>query len=150
MKNKKIRIEAVKEVLLTEQVSSQDEMLQLLSEKGFDITQATLSRDLKMLRVFKTQTDTGEYIYKLPDNNVKKLPADGFFAKSFLSLHFSGNIAVLKTRSGYASGVAAEIDEKMPAETLGTVAGDDTIIVVMRENVSQEQFKSRLASFLPM
>ena len=130
----------------------------MLAEHGYQVTQATLSRDLKMLKTTKVPTDRGTYMYILPDNNVlkDKMLAHGAtemnanFSSGFVSLRLSGNMAVIKTRNGYAAGLAYDIDMSSRPEILGTIPGADTIFVVLREDVSHEQALEMFSKLLPL
>ena len=104
------------------------------------MTQATLSRDLKQLKVAKAASMNGNYVYVLPNNTMYKRMTDPQNASEmlrhngFISIEFSHNIAVIKTRPGYASSLAYDIDMHNFHEIIGTIAGDDTIMLVVREN----------------
>ena len=157
MKNKKSRLQQIVELINNNCIGSQEELSKMLSTKGFMVTQATLSRDLKMLRITKVATDTGEYMYIIPDsNNIQdKLLQSGQMIQknhsaSFVSINFSHNIAVIKTRNGYASGLAYDIDMSKTPEILGTIAGADTVFAILREDVTHEQALQVFAKFLPI
>lgn len=143
MKNKRERLGIISEVLRLHVIGSQDELLDQLREKGFDITQATLSRDLKALKVAKTPLSNGTYKYVLPPQ-IKPI-SDELTSLNFtshgavLSLDFSGSLAVVKTKPGYASPIAWDIDNRATDEVLGTIAGDDTVLLIPREGVSREE-----------
>lgn len=148
MKNKRNRLQVITEILRTSVVSSQEELLKLLSEKNCEITQATLSRDLKLLKVAKTPLSNGAYKYILPAYN-KPFRNEGTFNLlvahgAILSLEFSGQLAVIKTKPGYASAIAWDIDNKANEQVLGTIAGDDTILVIPREGVRREDILEML------
>lgn len=157
MKNKKNRLKAIVELVRTNRVGSQDELAKLLAERGHVVTQATLSRDLKQLRVTKMAAGVGGYMYVLSDSEVarnaiftqerKAARAAGY--SGFISIGYSGNMAVIKTRNGYAAGMAYDIDMRKMPEILGTIAGADTIFALLREGVDVEQAKKLFASFLP-
>ena len=132
MKNKKERLVAIREVIIQNKIGSQDELLIQLVEKGFDLTQATLSRDLKQLQIAKVASNDGGYVYILPEMGgiskvVNSRPVNnmGFAASGFISVEFSGQLAVIRTRPGYASSIAYDIDVNAPHEHLGTIAGDE-------------------------
>lgn len=120
------------------------------------MTQATLSRDLKMLRTTKVPTDRGTYMYVLPESDSLKdkilsfgqAPPRANYQSGFLSLHFSGNLIVIKTRIGYAAGLAYDIDMRNMDEILGTIPGSDTILVVMREDVVRQRAAEIFAGIL--
>ena len=157
MKNKKSRLQQIVELINNNCIGSQEELSKILSTKGFMVTQATLSRDLKMLRITKVATDTGGYMYIIPDsNNIQdKLLQSGQMIQknhsaSFVSINFSHNIAVIKTRNGYASGLAYDIDMSKTPEILGTIAGADTVFAILREDVTHEQALQVFAKFLPI
>lgn len=139
MKNKTERLKLIRQFCMDNHVSSQDDLLNMLKESGFDLTQATLSRDLKRLKISKTLTPQGEYRYVVPISSLqtKTTPQPQIIGVN--SLEFSGQLAVIKTKSGYASGIAAEIDRDTTGAILGTIAGDDTILVIPREGFSREE-----------
>jgi len=149
LKNKIKRFAAIKEIISTNTVSCQEDLLQLLDERGFQLTQATLSRDLKQMKVAKTPDVSGEYIYKLPNELKSSEEHNIYLANSLTTIDFSGNNVVLHTRSGYASSLAYEIDERIPSVIIGTVAGEDTIIGVIKEGLTKKEVFDALASFIP-
>lgn len=130
----------------------------MLSERGIDVTQATLSRDLKSLKITKVANDFGNYMYIIPDANElqdsllrkdpKQLSANAKIG--FVSIEFSGNFAVIKTRNGYAAGLAYDIDMTHSQEVLGTIAGADTVFAIMREGVTHEQALKFFSRFIPI
>ena len=143
MKNKKERLSVISEILRFQVMGSQEELLDLLREKGYDVTQATLSRDLKVMRVDKTPLSNGEYKYVLPPQ-IKPI-SDELSSLNFtshgavLSLDFSGHLALVKTKPGYASAIAWDIDSRASNEVLGTIAGDDTVLLIPRDGVTREE-----------
>lgn len=146
------------DLIRNECISSQEELAARLAKEGFNVTQATLSRDLKMLKTTKVPTDRGTYMYILPDSNSlkDKLLAKGAanltpnFTSGFISIAFSGNMAVIKTRNGYAAGLAYDIDMSKSPEILGTIPGSDTIFAVLRDDVSHSQAYEVFAKLLPL
>ncbi|MCQ2193273.1 MAG: hypothetical protein MJZ23_10530 [Paludibacteraceae bacterium] len=149
MKNKIKRFAAIKEIISSTTVSCQEDLLRLLSERGFNLTQATLSRDLKQMKVAKTPDVSGEYIYKLPAELKSNDDHNAFLANSLTTIDFSGNNVVLHTRSGYASSLAYEIDERIPNVIIGTVAGEDTIIGVIKEGLNKNDVFEALSTIIP-
>lgn len=141
MKTKNRRLEAIKMIISSKEMGNQEEVLNELHREGFKLTQATLSRDMKQLKVAKAASMNGKYVYVLPNETMyrrsrKPLSAGEMLTNpGFLSINFSGNIGVIKTRPGYASSIAYNIDNSAIPEILGTIAGDDTIIIVLREGV---------------
>ncbi len=142
MKNKRSRLQVITEILRSTVVGSQEELLQILNDRDMNITQATLSRDLKLLKVSKTPLANGTYKYVLPAITKTVTPQgslNSFTAHgAVLSIEFSGHLAVVKTKPGYASAIAWDIDNKGSLEILGTIAGDDTILIIPREGVTRE------------
>ena len=117
MKKKANRLDAIKMIISSKEVGSQEELLQELGQEGFELTQATLSRDLKQLKVAKAASMNGKYVYVLPNDIMYKRVGDQSASEmlmnnGFISLQFSGNIAVIKTRPGYASSMAYDIDNR--------------------------------------
>ncbi|MDR0989234.1 MAG: arginine repressor [Prevotellaceae bacterium] len=154
MKPKKQRLEAIKMIVSGREISSQGELLDELMRQGFASTQATLSRDLKELKVAKASNIQGRYVYVLPNNIMYKRTneldlREMLLTSGFMSLHFSGNLAVIRTRPGYASSIAYDIDKHEIADILGTIAGDDTILIVLSEGASQERVHSFLSHLIP-
>lgn len=155
MKDKVNRLEAIKSIVSANRVGGQEELLQRLHEQGFDLTQATLSRDLKQLQIVKVSLPAGGYQYILPElaglARRPKISRGGALAASngFLSIAFSGNMAVIKTRPGYAGSTATDIDAHTLPELLGTLAGDDTVLLILREGVSREQAIEALRVIIP-
>lgn len=148
MKNKIDRLYIIKEVVTKQSIGNQDELLKILKNKGFELTQATLSRDLKRLKITKIPNDMGEYRYTLPTSSYAANKHNETRIIGSNSLEFSGQLAVLKTRSGYAGGIAAEIDENASEAILGTIAGDDTILIIPREGFSREEITQILSSVI--
>lgn len=139
MKSKKNRLEAIKLLLSSKELSTQEELLQELRTEGFITTQATLSRDLKRLKVAKATNLNGDYVYVLPNETMYKRvhtplkTSEMMGVQGFVSINFSGNVGVIRTRPGYASSIAYNIDNSEIQEILGTIAGDDTIFIVVRD-----------------
>lgn len=158
MKNRKQRVELMVDLIKNRCIGSQEELAELLAEAGFNVTQATLSRDLKMLKTTKVPTDRGGYMYILPDSNTLKdrllaqgqISMNANYQSGFISLTFSRNIAVIKTRNGYAAGLAYDIDMSHSPEILGTIPGSDTIIAILREDVSHDKARAIFSKMLPL
>lgn len=155
MKNKNTRLEVMKMIISSQEISSQEELRQEMDKAGFSLTQATMSRDLKLLKVAKTINGNGRYVYALPEQqSYRKLSEDQFTAAALhrqgaLSVKFSGNMAVIHTLPGHAGAIAYDIDNKQFKEILGTIAGDDTIFVVMAENTDRNVLLERLSQVVP-
>ncbi len=151
MKVKAQRLAAIKNIINSQKVSSQEELLTLLDKDGFLTTQATLSRDLKFLKVAKVPHSDLGYIYELPQSNSKPVETvqEDFPLSGVETIDFTGNLAVIKTRPGFANSIASVIDSQDPYEILGTIAGDDTILLINREGVSKGHILEVLSLFIP-
>ncbi|WP_321479060.1 arginine repressor [uncultured Bacteroides sp.] len=154
MKKKANRLDAIKMIISSKEVGSQEELLQELSREKFKLTQATLSRDLKQLKVAKAASMNGKYVYVLPNDTMYKRatdqsPSEMLMNSGFVSLQFSGNIAIIKTRPGYASSMAYDIDNREFGDILGTIAGDDTIMLVLREGAEKTLVRNFLSLIIP-
>ncbi len=151
MKKKSDRLQTIKRIITTKNIGSQEELLRELSIEGFQLTQATLSRDLKQMQIAKVANKEGGYSYILSQGasaSLTKKRASGEMVSCLLdgvsSIEFTGAMAVLKTRPGHAGSIAYEIDNSSIYEILGTIAGDDTILLVMREGTSRDVVLERL------
>lgn len=155
MKLKSDRIETLKMLISSNEMGSQEEVLEALSKEGYQVTQATLSRDFKQLKVAKAASMNGKYVYVLPNETMYKRVASPRSASEMLripgyrSITFSDNMGVIRTRPGYASAIAYNIDNSNIDDILGTIAGDDTIFIVLREGVTKEQLMADLGGIIP-
>jgi len=149
------RIQMIKTIISEQIISSQDDLQIRLLELGCDVTQATLSRDLKSLQVMKVSDVKSGYIYRLADIGPVNQPRNSetsrldFLADGVVGIEFSANLGVIRTLPGYANSVAIMIDKANPFEILGTVAGDDTILLIMREGVGRNDLIQALKSIMP-
>ena len=137
------------------ELGSQEEVLQALEKDGFKLTQATLSRDLKQLKVAKAASMNGKYVYVLPNETMYKRISkprsaqEMLMTPGFISINFSGNMGVIKTRPGYASSIAYNIDDNDIPGIMGTIAGDDTIFIVIKEGTAYEDVIDGLGVVIP-
>lgn len=144
---KKKRLSVIENIVRSEVIRSQDDLQKSLMDRGFEVTQATLSRDIRELKIVKTHDSEGRYVYILPDMTMQEPRLPTVLLDESV-VEFSGNLAVIKTRPGYAMGLASDIDDNAPVEILATIAGDDTILVIPREGYTRAQVKDALARFL--
>ena len=127
-----------------------------LRRAGYDSAQATLSRDLKLLGVVKAQNENGRYVYMLPDKKAYRNVSNNHMTVTAmnrlgaLGVRFSGNMAVVKTLPGHASHVAYDIDHAELEFVVGTIAGDDTVFIVMEEGSDRAEALDALGQILPM
>ena len=138
----KIRQQAILDIIQSGPVYSQEELARRLREAGISSTQATLSRDLNSLKISKIPGEG----YVVPVKN--HLPSTDL-SSGVLRIQFSGQMAVLKTRPGMASAVAALIDTQVISPIIGTLAGDDTILLIGRVDATQAEILDALVPFFP-
>lgn len=150
MGNRTERLLVIKELITSKNISSQEELLKLLEDKGLNYTQATLSRDLKFLKVNKISHNEKGYIYQLPDQHlISNEIAESYAAKGFTSIQFANHLGIIKTIPGYASSIASLIDKSNPFEIAGTIAGDDTILIIPHDSVSESDVINALVMIIP-
>lgn len=156
MKNRDRRLAVIADILKNQEISNQEELLRQLVPRGFVITQATLSRDLKHLKTTKIATEHDGYRYVIAEPIDLSLDAAGERSDtgrrglhpSVHSLAVAGNTLVLKTRNGYASGVAYDLDLLGSPLILGTIAGGDTVFAILNEESSRVDLYELLSSFV--
>lgn len=157
MRSRISRLSAIVDILSHNNISCQEELLKQLAVRGYIVTQATLSRDLKKLRTTKVANDLGGYRYVVSGTEVDN---DADFERSHstlqsslhpaaLSVAISGNIMVIKTRNGYASGIAYDLDMLRSPLILGTIPGADTVFAVIAEDATRHDLYELLSTFLP-
>lgn len=132
---KVLRQRKIKEIIENENISTQEELASALKKAGFNVTQATVSRDIKELRLIKIAREDNLYVYGLPKeqeivHNEERLRL--MMQEFVLNINFSENIVVIKTYPGNAHGVASLIDGSKWQGVIGTLAGDDTILLVIK------------------
>ncbi len=143
------RLEAIRDLLRREKIHSQGDLEARLKGRGFRVTQATLSRDLRRLGVARHPDLSGGSVYGLPDDRRLGEHAVHSALTAFVGMAFSGNLGVVKTLPGYAASVAAAFDGAGVEGLLGTLAGDDTILVVASEGTSRTALKRAIVKRLP-
>lgn len=143
---KTTRQEKIIEIIKKYEVETQDDLIAYLGREGFNVTQATISRDIRELKLSKVSTARGTYRYvqarRHPvESNVR---FNNALIESILNVDYAGNIIVLKTLPGLASAVATGIDSIHLPEILGCIAGDDTIMVVTRDSECASEISDKL------
>ena len=139
-------------IVSSQEVGKQEDLLRELEAAGFPSTQATLSRDLRQLRISKSLNEQGQYIYMLPEQRRYRRVSDTHMTVEHLNrlgaldVRFSGNIAVMHTPPGHASHVAYDIDNANLPSVLGTIAGDDTIMIVLTEEADRKEVLAQIGS----
>ena len=137
------RQEKILEIIAEKPIETQEQLLEALKEAGMHVTQATISRDMKELHLIKEQTGRGSYhyvasVHKATFHNAGKLRT--IFRESVSSFDCAQNIVVLKTTPGLASAACAALDHMNISVLVGSLAGDDTVLLIMRDNESALHF----------
>lgn len=149
MKNK--RQSKILEIISTTNVETQEQLLKLLQDAGFTSTQATISRDIKELHIIKELTSLGTYRYttaarEVPTTFSSRL--NTIFRESVNTFDYAQNIIVMHTLPGLAGAAASALDSMKLSVILGTIAGDDTVFIVMRDNNAAAAFCGEIRSLL--
>lgn len=153
MKARIHRLKLIERLIGEKHISSQEQLQGYLEHEGYKVTQATLSRDLRTLQVWRTVDKFGAFRYMLPNEGIIQ---NSYFNESqvdvergCLSLDFSGTIAVFRSPEGFASSLGVAIEHLGFDEILGVVAGFDTVFVALRIGVSREDFLKSLKEKVP-
>ena len=149
MNTKAQRLSIIRKIIRTEFISSQEELITRLHQHGVQITQSTLSRDLKFMHIAKVPHKEKGYIYVLPNNAHSDLDVSTNVSDNILDIAFSGNMCVITTKPGYASAISVPIDSRVIPEILGTIAGDNTILLILREGFQMDSLMEQLYSIFP-
>lgn len=152
VKDRSLRLKAIKKIIKANRIQSQENLLTRLQGEGFTVTQATLSRDLKLLKVGKVSEGMSGYYYTMPSEEEQRETERNYvqdFLRGYVSIDFSGNLGVIRTLTGHADSVAIALDSLGLDEVLGTIAGDDTVLIVLRAGVSEEALLKRLRARFP-
>ncbi|ALN76489.1 MULTISPECIES: transcriptional regulator AhrC/ArgR [Staphylococcus] len=150
MPKKSVRHIKIREIISNEQIETQDELVKRLNDYEMNVTQATVSRDIKELQLIKVPAPTGQYIYSLPnDRRYHPLEKLGrYLMDSFVKIDGTDNLLVLKTLPGNAQSIGAILDQIDWEEVLGTICGDDTCLIICRTHADAEEIKSRIFNML--
>lgn len=143
MKNQ--RHKAILEIINEQPVATQETLMMLLAERGIHTAQATLSRDIQQLSLVKQRDENGVYRYALPPTAVAE---KSLFEEAVLSVDYAMNTIVLKCRTGMAQGTCAAIDSVNHEGVVGTIAGDDTIFILVRSEADARKLSKKFRSEL--
>jgi len=153
VKERLTRLKAIRKLIKTYRIESQETLLGHLQKEGFLVTQATLSRDLKLLKVGKISDGHNGYVYSLPGDDDRQETERTFvqdFLRGYISIDWSMNMVVIKTYSGHSDSVALAVDNLALDEVLGTIAGrDNTVFVCLRDGVTGEDFMTQMKEKIP-
>lgn len=142
--SKRARHGQILEMIKHHRVSSQEVLRELLQGEGIDVTQATLSRDIREMRLVKVPDADGASHYSLPEEWESTPPLEALLPTLFLSAEGVGNFLVVRTLKGGAQAIALGIDWEEWPEVMGTLAGDDTILIIFRETEAVAAVRARL------
>ncbi len=153
MKERLERLKVVRTLIKTHRIDSQDSLLQLLSEAGYSVTQATLSRDLKYLKVGKVADGQTGYYYTVPSEEERKESEKHYiqdFLRGYVSVDWNESVVVVRTFSGHSDSVALAIDNMGMDDVLGTISGRDNVVfIAMKKGLTGEDFVRALKSKIP-
>ena len=152
MRERAERLKAVRRIIKENRITSQEMLLNHLKDQGYSVTQATLSRDLKLLKVGKISEGSNGYYYTLPTEEELRESEHNYvmdLRRGFISIEFSQNLAIIRTITGHADTVGIALDNLGLDTVLGTVAGDDTVLVVLREGTTADHFLDQLNERIP-
>ncbi len=127
------------------EVDTQETLQKYLQDNGFNVTQATVSRDIKELQLVKKMFEDGIYKYALPDTNK---PKRGIIADIVSTVDYAMNTVVVKCHTGMAQAACAEIDSMSFSEIIGTLAGDDTIFILLKNESEAINFVNKLRNMI--
>ncbi|MGM0370520.1 MAG: arginine repressor [Bacillota bacterium] len=140
----------IMELIQERDIQTQQELAVILRQEGIEVTQATVSRDVKQLGLIKVPNESGGYKYSLPPRHKEKVNANSrmkrMFQDSVVELDFSENLIVVNTLPGTAQGVAALLDNSDWQHVIGTIAGDDTILLVIKPQEKVTEVMKQLKS----
>ena len=139
------------EIISNANVETQEQLLQALTDQGFSSTQATISRDIKELRIVKELTSLGTYRYCVPEKDAPPALSDrlnNIFRECVISVDYAENLVVIHTLPGMANAAASALDAMCSGAVLGTLAGDDTVVIVMREGHAAAAFSGEIKAVI--
>ncbi|MDE7121495.1 MAG: arginine repressor [Oscillospiraceae bacterium] len=140
------RQETILKLIRTKAIGNQKELQTALAESGFPVAQATISRDIRILGLIKKADDSRQYCYREPEKeNVTENPAALLLADNVLQIDSAGNVLVIRCNAGTAQAVCTRIDGMQLSHVVGTLAGDDTIFVLVRTPEQAQTLAAELA-----
>lgn len=148
---KNVRQSEILNIVQTKDIDTQEQLLEELRARGFTTTQATISRDIKELRLVKELTGSGGYRYALSERKTgtaSDARLRNIFKEGVVSVDVAQNIVVVRTMPGLASAACSALDAMEIEGMVGSLAGDDTGILIMRDNVLAQQFNGEVHKLL--
>ena len=143
---KSIRHKKILEIINSKDIETQEELAEELKASGFDVTQATVSRDIKNLKLAKVLAPNGKYKYVTVEKDIKDFSGKlvNIFSNTVLNAECVDNFVVIKTISGAAGGAAEALDILNPVEIAGTIAGDNTIFILTRNKEKAQELVEKI------
>ena len=141
----------IMEIISTQNVETQEQLLKLLQESGFRCTQATISRDIKEMRIVKELTSLGSYRYTVSGSEIEgsfSSRLNTIFRECVIAFDYAQNIIVIRTLPGLASAAGSAIDAMNLNAIVGSISGDDTVMVVMRDNNAAAAFCGEIRNLI--
>ncbi|MFX3633586.1 MAG: transcriptional regulator AhrC/ArgR [Candidatus Pristimantibacillus sp.] len=148
---KGIRQYKIKELIMNNTIETQEELVEALREAGFQVTQATVSRDMKELMLIKVPEGDGRYKYSMPQEQHRQNPINKLkraLIDHFIHIDFTDNLVVMKCLPGTANAIGSIIDNMEWEEVMGTICGDDTILIICRTKVQSKELVDKLLDLL--
>ena len=139
------------EIISQENIETQEQLLGRLQERGISSTQATISRDIKQMHLIKEPVGHGVYKYAVSGNRTKLNFAEKLrtiFRESIINIDYAQNIVVIKTMAGLANAAAASLDSMRISYVVGSLAGDDTVLLILRDTDSARNFCDEIHEML--
>lgn len=140
----------IREILGSQDIETQDELVEALRSAGYNVTQATVSRDIKELHLIKTPLSNGHYKYALPSeqrvNPLSRLKR--VLSEHFVGIDYTDNLIVMKSMPGTANAIGALMDSLEWPELMGTICGDDTILMICRTREQSQEIVNRITAML--
>ncbi|WP_219836452.1 transcriptional regulator AhrC/ArgR [Paenibacillus sp. R14(2021)] len=147
---KSVRQMKIRELINNEIIETQDDLVESLRTAGLQVTQATVSRDIKEMQLIKVPIEDGKYKYSIPQetrtNSIHKLKRT--LSDHFLHIDFTDNLVVMKCLPGTANAIGAMIDNMEWVEIMGTICGDDTILLICRTKSQSSEIVDRLLGLM--
>lgn len=138
------------EIIAENTIETQEQLIEKLNEAGYNVTQATVSRDIRELRLMKISCGFGVYKYVVSNQETHSHSAKylNILRETITSIEHAGNLVVVKTYAGMAQAAAAALDSMSWTEIIGSIAGDDTIMIVLRSGETARSFASELSGLI--
>ena len=145
-----IRQSKILEIIAQNEIETQDELVQALRNLNYDVTQATVSRDIKELGLIKILSDSKKYKYAYVETNEQQVSNKivGIYKEVVISVKPAQNLVIVKTLKGFASSISQYIDKMNLDKVMGTVFGDDTVMIISENNLDAQEVYQKLINLI--